>query len=46
MSQEKIRRCQTCQGNGILVKEVKPGVWREVPCPACGGTGKIIISTI
>lgn len=41
-----VRPCQNCHGNGTIQKEVKPGKWETVTCPACNGTGKIIISNI
>jgi DnaJ-class molecular chaperone len=33
--------CQTCHGNGTILKEVKPGVWKEVKCPAGCNDGKV-----
>lgn len=46
MAKNNIRRCQNCQGNGYIEKEVRPGKWETKKCSACGGTGKIIISNI
>lgn len=40
------RICLNCQGNGKLYKEVKPGKWEYVTCPACKGTGIVIIENI
>ncbi len=42
----KVRPCQHCHGNGTVQQEVKPGVWKRVTCPACGGSGKVNIGTI
>lgn len=41
-----VRTCQNCHGNGTVTVEVKPGKWETVTCPACGGSGKVVISTI
>lgn len=46
MPKNDVRRCQNCQGNGTILVEVKPGEWQNKTCTACGGTGKITISTI
>jgi DnaJ-class molecular chaperone len=46
MPKENVRVCQHCHGNGKVQVEVKPGKWEWKTCPACGGSGKIIISTI
>lgn len=34
-------RCQTCQGNGKIYREVKPGKWEYVKCPAGCINGKV-----
>jgi DnaJ-class molecular chaperone len=41
-----IRPCQNCHGRGVITEEITPGKWKTRTCPACGGSGKIIISTI
>ena len=46
MAKNDVRPCQHCHGNGTVRKEVKPGKWEDQTCPACGGTGKITVSTI
>jgi len=46
MAKQDVRLCQNCHGNGTVTKEVKPGKWETQTCPACGGSGKIVISTI
>jgi len=33
--------CQTCHGNGKIHKEVKPGKWEWVKCPAGCNNGKV-----
>jgi len=33
--------CQHCHGQGVVMKEVKPGKWEQQKCPACGGSGKV-----
>jgi len=38
--------CQTCHGNGVLQKEVKPGVWKEIKCPAKCNKGKVNTGTV
>ena len=40
------RPCQNCHGSGTVLQEIKPGVWRRVTCPACGGSGKVILPNI
>lgn len=39
-------RCQTCQGNGKILKEVKPGKWEEQRCPARCNNGKVHTGTV
>jgi hypothetical protein len=39
-------RCQTCQGNGKIQKEVKPGKWEQQPCPARCNNGKVHTGTV
>lgn len=46
MAKQDVRECQNCHGNGTVQVEVKPGKWETRNCSACGGTGKIVISTI
>lgn len=46
MAGRNVRICQNCHGNGTLTVEVKPGKWQSKKCPACKGTGKVVISTI
>lgn len=36
-----VKACQHCHGQGTVQQEIKPGVWRRVTCPACGGSGKV-----
>lgn len=38
--------CQHCHGSGTIMREVKPGKWERVTCPACGGRGRHNIGTI
>ncbi len=33
--------CQTCHGNGTIMKEDPPGKWKEVKCPAGCNNGKV-----
>ena len=36
------RNCSSCNGTGMVnVVDSWSGQWATVPCPACGGTGKI-----
>jgi DnaJ-class molecular chaperone len=42
----KVVPCQTCHGRGEIYKEVKPGKWEWVKCPAGCNNGKITIPTI
>lgn len=39
-------KCQTCQGNGKIYKEVKPGKWEWQACPAGCTNGKINTGTV
>ncbi len=31
---KKVVKCQTCKGSGEILKEVSPGRWDLVTCPA------------
>lgn len=44
--QGNVRRCQSCHGNGTIRRQVKPGVWEDETCHACGGAGKVNIGLI
>jgi len=46
MPKNDVRPCQTCHGNGTIQKEVKPGKWETVKCPAGCNNGKVTVSTI
>jgi len=46
MAKNDVRPCQNCHGQGRIQVEVKPGKWETQTCRACGGSGKITISTI
>jgi DnaJ-class molecular chaperone len=36
-----VEACQNCQGQGTILKEVKPGKWETVKCPAGCRNGKV-----
>lgn len=39
-------KCQNCQGNGTVQREVKPGKWETQTCYACGGSGLVNAGTV
>jgi DnaJ-class molecular chaperone len=41
-----VRPCQHCHGQGQVYREVKPGKWEWQTCPACHGTGKVIMPNL
>lgn len=49
MAKNDVRPCQNCHGQGMVrVERIVKGksVWTTETCRACGGSGKITISTI
>jgi DnaJ-class molecular chaperone len=44
---EKVRVCQNCHGGGqVTVWDSKAKVYVTKSCPACGGSGRIVIGNI
>lgn len=36
-----VEACSNCHGHGKILKEVKPGKWQEIKCPAGCRNGKV-----